>query len=95
MHQGIEDKKTELEKVLMMLSHEDGETYAMKNVAYCGDDCNDLECMESIKAAGGIIACPVDAVDEVIEVADFVAKSKGGDGAVREFIDWINRADGN
>lgn len=45
--------------------------------------------MEPIKEAGGLVGCPADAVQKVIMLADFVSKKKGGNGAVREFIEWI------
>ena len=52
-------------------------------VAYMGDDLNDIEIMRRV----GYSACPADACDEVIAIAQFVMKHKGGAGAVREFID--------
>ena len=58
-------------------------------VAYIGDDINDLSCMEPIKEAGGLVGCPADAVQKVVDLADFVSKRNGGNGAVREFIEWI------
>lgn len=58
-------------------------------VAYIGDDINDIPCMSRIKEAGGIVGCPADAVKDVRRVADYVAPHNGGDGAVRDFIDWI------
>lgn len=64
-------------------------TSNLDTVAYIGDDINDLPCMISIKEAGGIVGCPKDAVKKVLDVSDFVAEHKGGDGAVREFIEWI------
>ena len=64
-------------------------TTDLSTVAYIGDDINDLSCMESIKKAGGLVGCPADAVQRVINLANFVSKRNGGDGAVREFIDWI------
>lgn len=54
-------------------------------VAYIGDDVNDLQCIEWC----GITACPSDAVDEVLQQVDYICKAQGGRGAVREFIDWI------
>lgn len=56
-----------------------------KNIAYIGDDINDLECMKLC----GIVGCPADAVDEVKAISDFISIKNGGYGAVREFIDWI------
>lgn len=58
-------------------------------VAYVGDDINDLSCMRPIKDAGGKVGCPADAVHQVKEIADFVSLKNGGDGAVREFIEWL------
>ena len=61
----------------------------MSEVAYIGDDLNDYSCMQMIKSSGGIIACPNNAVQKVKDIADFVSTYNGGDGAVREFIEWI------
>lgn len=54
-------------------------------IAYIGDDENDIECMKRC----GIKACPSDAVESVREIADFVCTKKGGEGAVREFVDYL------
>lgn len=61
-------------------------------IAYIGDDLNDFECMKKIKDTRGLIGCPRDAAEKIKELADFVSEKNGGDGAVREFIEWI--ADG-
>lgn len=58
-------------------------------VAYIGDDLNDLSVMERVHKAGGIVGCPADAMDKVKSCADYVSKHNGGEGAVRDFIDWI------
>lgn len=79
LHQGIRNK---IEKLLTI-------TTDLSMVAYIGDDINDLSCMEPIKEAGGLVGCPADAVQKVINLADFVSKRNGGNGAVREFIEWI------
>lgn len=79
LHQGIRNK---IEKLLTI-------TTDLSTVAYIGDDINDLSCMERIKEAGGLVGCPADAVQKVIDLADFVSKRNGGNGAVREFIEWI------
>ena len=83
LYQGVANKQVVLHRLLQ----ESG--YEYKDVAYIGDDINDLLCMKIIKESGGIIGCPADAVDEVRVVADFVSKKNGGNGAVREFIEWI------
>ena len=61
----------------------------LSQVAYIGDDLNDIPCMEKVKEAGGIIGAPADAITKVIEICNFVATHKAGEGAVREFIDWL------
>lgn len=35
------------------------------------------------------MGCPADAVKAVKEIAGFISLRKGGDGAVREFIEWL------
>lgn len=79
LHQGIRNK---IEKLLTI-------TTDLSTVAYIGDDINDLSCMEPIIEAGGLVGCPADAVQKVVDLADFVSKRNGGNGAVREYIEWI------
>lgn len=57
----------------------------LEEVAYIGDDINDLEAMKAI----GLSFAPSDAVSQVKKVASVVMKRKGGEGAVREAIDHI------
>lgn len=54
-------------------------------VAYMGDDLNDYECMLRAKIKG----CPCNAVKEIKEISDYITTRKGGEGAVREFIEWL------
>lgn len=61
------------------------------SVAYIGDDINDLSCMQEISTSGGLVGCPADAVQDVRNVADYISPFKGGEGAVRDFIEWIIR----
>jgi YrbI family 3-deoxy-D-manno-octulosonate 8-phosphate phosphatase len=56
-------------------------------MAYMGNDINDLECMEAV----GISACPADAHPDCQQAASFISKYNGGNGAVREFCDWLIR----
>lgn len=55
----------------------------LPNVYYIGDDIPDLECMLIAEKK----VCSADAVNEIKAVSDFVSSKKGGDGAVREFIE--------
>lgn len=54
-----------------------------EEVAFIGDDINDLEIMEAV----GLAACPADAVDQIRKISKIILTKKGGDGCVREFID--------
>lgn len=81
VYQGKLDKLTTLLEIV-------GEK-GLSTCAYFGDDILDLKCMMPIKEAGGIVACPADAVLEVREIADYVCASKAGDGALREFSEWL------
>lgn len=79
IYQGIEDKVLKAYEIL------DGLNLSFDECAYIGDDLNDLNCMELCNLKG----CPSDAADEVMKICDFISKNKGGNGAVREFIEWI------
>lgn len=83
LFQGVRDKVETLKSFLY------SNDAVMSDVAYIGDDINDLDCMNVIKEAGGIIGCPADAVDSVKRYADHIGRKAGGDGAVREFIEYI------
>ncbi len=63
--------------------------YNFDNVAYIGDDINDLEIIKKVKFS----ACPNDAVIECKQIVNYVCERKGGDGCVREFIDLIIKND--
>ena len=56
----------------------------LENVAYIGDDVNDFDILSAV----GLKACPANAVDKIKSIPDIkIMSAKGGDGAVREFID--------
>ena len=55
------------------------------HVAYVGDDLSDIQVMEKVVLS----FAPADAVKEVKKVAKFVTTRKGGEGAVREAIDYV------
>ena len=54
-------------------------------IAYIGDDLNDLEILEKVKFS----ACPSDAVEECKDIVDYKCENKGGSGCVREFVNKI------
>ena len=56
---------------------------SLENVAYIGDDINDLEIMKVC----GLSACPKDAVKSIRAISDIILSKKGGEACVREFLD--------
>ncbi len=86
--QGISDKRNALESLLQDFRKKRREIL-ISEIAYIGDDINDFDCMQYIKNAGGIIGCPNDAVLKIKDIADYISSKNGGDGAVREFVEWI------
>lgn len=89
LHQGVRNKLEKLEEIISEFSKLDNVNYSLENVAYMGDDILDIQCMKPVKKAGGLAACPLDAVKGVTDIADFICTKKCGEGAVREFIDWL------
>ena len=54
-----------------------------KNVAYIGDDINDLETLKRV----GFSACPNDAQKEIKEVCSYVSSKNSGQGVVRDVLE--------
>ena len=79
VYQDVSDKL----KVYEMLRDKYG--FDDEEIAYMGDDLNDLECLKKCGLAG----CPNDAIEDIKDYCDFVSKKCGGDGAAREFLDRI------
>ena len=79
LYQGVPDKVETLSRLL------DDLHLTFDNCAYIGDDINDRLCMEKCAISG----CPADAVEEIKEIADYVCDRMGGEGAVREFIEYL------
>ncbi len=69
---GCKDKKKKLEEI------SDKEGIALSSICYIGDGKYDIEAIE----AAGIGVCPLDAIEEVKQVSDFVLERKGGDGCL-------------
>lgn len=81
--QGISDKESFLRQL------QDAKNFSWYELAYIGDDVNDYDAMCCIKSGGGIVGCPHDSVQKILEIADYVCAKPGGDGAVREFIEFL------
>lgn len=60
----------------------------LSEVAYIGDDINCFNLLSSV----GIAACPADACEKVKNIRGILAMNKkGGEGCVREFIDFLQK----
>lgn len=57
----------------------------LQNVAYIGNDINDYEAMKLV----GVKIVPNDAYEEVKSIADFITKTAGGYGVLREIANVI------
>lgn len=90
VYQNVKDKLECLNNMLREICEKENKYYDLSNVAYIGDDLNDLGCIKEVGSAGGVTGCPKDAVRELKEECHFISAYQGGEGAVREFIDWIN-----
>jgi len=77
--QGRDDKAKALKKEAQRLG------VPLKNVAFMGNDINDIECLKIV----GLPVCVADAYPDILKFSLYVTKAKGGYGAVREFCDYI------
>lgn len=82
VYQGLLDKVPSYEEILKDAGVTD------QQVAFIGDDFTDVPLM----VRSGLGFAPANARAEVLAVADYVASKCGGDGAVREIIELIFRA---
>lgn len=85
IHQGCLNKSEKMIEVAIKNNIAINSDGIIEDCAYIGDDIIDMPGMR----ISGISACPSDAVDEVKMISDYVCVKKGGDGAVREFIEWL------
>ena len=83
LYQNIRDKV----EITNQIMKEMGINY--ENIAFMGDDLNDKELLRKVKLS----ACPKNAVPEIKDICLFKSCNKGGNGAVREFIDYIIKND--
>ncbi len=79
VYQGVSDKLSFTDRYLKEHS------LTFEEAAAMGDDLPDLPLLKRVKVSGA----PSDAVPQVKVLVDFVSRSPGGKGAVREFIDFL------
>jgi 3-deoxy-D-manno-octulosonate 8-phosphate phosphatase (KDO 8-P phosphatase) len=85
VHQGIQDKRTCFEGVLTQ------EGLDPAQAAFVGDDVIDLPVMR----ACGFAVAVANARDEVKAEAHYVTRHAGGDGALRDAVEYILKAQGS
>lgn len=79
VYQGIKDKVKAIEEIALK------EQLDMDQIAYIGDDINDISVLKRV----GLSFAPNDAPDEVKKIVSIITSRKGGEGAVREVVDII------
>jgi 3-deoxy-D-manno-octulosonate 8-phosphate phosphatase (KDO 8-P phosphatase) len=82
LFEGVSDKRACLPAILSESGLEPAE------VAFIGDDVNDLELLVEVGRAG-LTAAPADAAREVLAAVHYRCAAPGGHGAFREFVEWI------
>lgn len=73
------DKVTVLKKII------EENNIHLDEVAYIGDDLNDLDIIKIVGYSG----CPKDACKEINNMVNYVCDKKGGYGAVRDFVEHL------
>lgn len=79
LYQGSNRKQKDLKEIC------EKEGIPLANVAYIGDDVNDLEALQ----AAGFSACPSNADDQIIRNVNYVCNLEGGAGCFRELANLI------
>jgi 3-deoxy-D-manno-octulosonate 8-phosphate phosphatase (KDO 8-P phosphatase) len=79
---GVADKRAHLEAIQAATG------IGRAEMAYIGDDVNDLAILASI-GDEGLTAAPADAMPDVLRVVHRACPSRGGHGAFRDFAEWI------
>ena len=81
---GVRDKRAHLGRIL------DEAGVGLDQVAYIGDDVNDLGVIEAVRDAG-LTAAPADAMPAVRDAVHYITDAPGGRGAFREVAEWLLR----
>lgn len=84
VHQGVASKLESYEQIVDSLLLDD------EQVAYMGDDILDLPVLVRV----GLSTAPADAVEDVRARVHWVSRARGGQGAARDLIEVILRAQG-
>ena len=79
LHQGISDKLRVAKEICQHLN------ISLSQVAYIGDDIGDIELLKHV----GFSCAPKNASHYIKKNVNYVTELKGGEGAFREFVEYI------
>jgi 3-deoxy-D-manno-octulosonate 8-phosphate phosphatase (KDO 8-P phosphatase) len=79
LHLGVREKRARLDQIVARRG------LALEQVAYIGDDVNDVAVLQAV----GLAACPADATPFAQAAAHVVCRTRGGDGVLREVAELI------
>lgn len=79
LYQGAENKM----EIILLLCEQLG--ISIDEVAYLGDDLNDMEVLKNV----GFSGAPSSAPSYIKKLVDIVLEKKGGEGVFREFVEYI------
>ena len=79
---GVKDKK----KILLEYIKE--KKIKLEEIGYIGNDINDLHVIEIV----GYSFCPHDAHYTIKSIVNYVFSASGGDGVIRELLDFLNKS---
>lgn len=79
----VGDKRS---KIASLAKHR---AWDLSRTIYLGNDLNDYFAMRLC----GLVVCPYDAHQKIIEISDIVLNTKGGDGVIRELLEQVFEVD--
>ena len=79
LFQGVKSKLETVQNLITKLN------IVLEEVAYIGDDLNDVELLKVI----GISGCPANSFPSIKKIVHHVTERKGGEGAFREFVELL------
>jgi YrbI family 3-deoxy-D-manno-octulosonate 8-phosphate phosphatase len=84
LHQGVKSKLELIKSICKKLN------ISLEDVAYIGDDLNDMEVLQKV----GLSAAPASAPSYIQNMVDIVLTKNGGEGVFREFVEMILEQNG-
>lgn len=79
VYQGVTDKKQKVREITSQLG------FDLEDAVYIGDDLTDLQAMGIV----GTACCPANAIQEVKRECSYVSQFSGGQGAIRDVLDYL------